>query len=105
MSARALCLRPAGAEDVRAVVAHYRADSGLGIALAFADQLQRLLVGIAAGAEAGSPALGHVLDLPGLRHWRVPRFPQVVVGLVRPDEVDVLRVLHGRRDLPAGLAA
>ena len=99
-----LRLRPAGAGDIRAVVAHYRGDSGPGIALAFTDQLQRLLVGIGTGADPGSPALGQALDLPGLRLWRVSRFPYVVAALERPDHFDVVRLLHARRDLPPGLA-
>ena len=102
---KALRLRPAAGEDIRAVVAHYRADSGPGIALAFTDQLQRLMVQIGVAADPGSPWLAQALDLPGLRAWRVPRFPHVVLALERPDHFDLLRVLHAKRDLPADFAA
>lgn len=101
---KAVRLRPAGREDIRAVVAHYRADSGPGIALAFTDQLQRTLVRIAVGAEPGSAWLAQALDLPGLRAWRVARFPHLVLAIERPDHFDLLRVLHAKRDVPAAFA-
>jgi len=97
---KALRLRPAAQADIRAIVAHYRVDSGPGIALAFTDQLQRVLVHVARGLTAGSPRLAPALDLPGLRAWPLARFPHLVLAFERPDHFDVLRVLHGIRDLP-----
>ncbi len=97
---KGLRLRPAARADIRAVVAHYRSDSGPGIALAFTDQLQRVLVHIGRGLDPGSPRLGPALDLPGLRAWPLARFPHLVLAFERPDHFDVLRVLHGLRDLP-----
>jgi toxin ParE1/3/4 len=94
-------LRPAARDDLRAVLDPYRADSGPGIALAFADRVQRTLVSIAAGAETGTARLAVALDLPGLRLWGLSRFPHVLVGFERPDHVDVIRILHDKRDLPA----
>lgn len=94
-------LRPAAADDIRTIVGHYRSDSGVGIALAFTDQLQRAMVRLAMGAEPGSAWLGQAIDLPGLRLWRVNRFPHVLLAFERPDHFDLLRVLHARRDLPA----
>ncbi len=97
---KALLLRAAAAADVRAVVEHYRRDSGPGIALAFTDQLQRVLVHIGRGLEPGSARLATALDLPGLRVWPLARFPHLVLAFERPDHFDILRVLHGMRDLP-----
>lgn len=102
---KAIRLRPAAAADVRAIVEHYRTDSGPGIALAFTDQLQRLLVNMASARDGGSPRLAPALDLPGLRVWSLPRFPQLVLAFERPDHFDVLRVIHGKRDLPAAFRA
>ncbi|MER2509980.1 type II toxin-antitoxin system RelE/ParE family toxin [Amaricoccus sp.] len=97
---KGLRVRPAARDDIQAVAAHYLADSGPGIALAFTDQLQRALVRIAVGAEPGSAWLAQALDLPGLRAWRVARFPHLVLAIERPDHFDLLRVLHAKRDLP-----
>lgn len=35
------------------------------------------------------------------RAWPLTRYPHIVVYVERPDHIDVLRVLHGQRDLPA----
>ncbi len=43
------------------------------------------------------------LDLPGLRCWPVKRYPYLVFYVERDDHIDVWRVLHGQRDIPAWL--
>lgn len=43
----------------------------------------------------------HDLDLPGLRFWPLTRFPYLVFYFKQSDCLDVWRVLHGRRDIPA----
>jgi toxin ParE1/3/4 len=109
VSGKPLQMRPAARADVLEVAAHYRADSGLGIALAFTDALQRTLAQIAqrAGGElpppGALPAYDELLDMPGLRAATLKRFPQLVFHIERADHVDVLRVLHAKRDLPASL--
>ena len=98
---KGLRLRPAARADIRAVVAHYRADSGPGIALGFTDQLQRVLVHVGRGLDPGSPRLG-----PGARPARPARSGRSRASRTScspssgPDHFDVLRVLHGLRDLP-----
>lgn len=96
-------LRPAAREDIEAIAAHYRADSGIGIALAFTDALQRALVHLAHNPTAGGPTLAQALDMPALRTWPLARFPQVLFYLETPRRIDVLRVLHAKRDMPARL--
>ena len=39
----------------------------------------------------------------GLRSWPLTRHPYLVFYLERPDHIDVWRVLHGQRDIPAWL--
>jgi len=41
------------------------------------------------------------LGLEGLRALRLCRFPILVFSMERPDHIDVWRVLHGQRDIPA----
>jgi toxin ParE1/3/4 len=48
---------------------------------------------------------GHELDLPGLRSWALSRYPYLVSYVERPDHVDVWRVLHSQRDIPAWMQA
>lgn len=41
------------------------------------------------------------LDLPGLRYWPLAKLPYLVFYVEHTDHVDVWRVLHGERDIPA----
>jgi plasmid stabilization system protein ParE len=49
----------------------------------------------------GSPRYAHELNLPGLQSWPLMRYPHLVFYVERPDHIDVWRVLHGQRDIPA----
>jgi len=49
----------------------------------------------------GSPRYARLLPGVTLRMWPVQGFPHLVFYLERADAVEVLRVLHGVRDLPA----
>jgi len=53
---------------------------------------------------ASSPRYAHALDLPGLRCWPLTRYPYLVFYLQQQDHIDVWRVLHSARDVPAWLA-
>jgi toxin ParE1/3/4 len=47
-----------------------------------------------------SPLYGYELNLPGLRHKRLKRYPHLVFWVERADQVDVWRVPHAQRDIP-----
>lgn len=49
----------------------------------------------------GSPRHAHLLPGVILRMWPVPGFPHLIFYLERADTVEVLRVLHGARDIPS----
>jgi toxin ParE1/3/4 len=44
------------------------------------------------------------LNLPGVRFWPLTRHPCLVFHVERDDHIDVWRVLHRRRDVPAWMA-
>jgi len=44
------------------------------------------------------------LNLPGLRFWRCKRFPYLVFYVETDDQINIWRVLHGSRDIPAWLS-
>ncbi len=52
----------------------------------------------------GSARYGELCDVPGLRLWFVTRFPYALLYVEYPEHLDVLRVLHQHRDIPAQLA-
>ena len=53
--------------------------------------------------ESGENIYGHELEIPGLRSWPLPRYPYLVFYMEHDDHVDVWRVLHAERDIPAWL--
>jgi len=49
----------------------------------------------------GSPRYAFELRLEGLRAWPLRRYPYLVFYVEREDHLDVWRVLHAQRDIPA----
>ncbi len=88
-------------QDVEDVVAHYLAEDAETAALGFIDALERAYAHIGRHAATGSPRYAHELNLPGLRSWPLTRYPYLVFYVERADHIDVWRVLHGQRDIPA----
>jgi toxin ParE1/3/4 len=72
-------------------------------ALGFIDALEQAYVHIGRHPATGSPRYAHELNLPGLRSWSLTRYPHLVFYIEREDHIDVWRVLHGQRDIPAWL--
>ncbi len=88
-------------DDIDAAVDYYREAGSPEAGLRFVDALQQASETIGDHPGIGSLRYADELDLPGLRTWPVPGYPFLVFYVERPDHVDVWRVLHGRRDLPA----
>jgi toxin ParE1/3/4 len=97
-------LREVAARDVDEALTHYIHEGGAPVALGFIDALEAALRHIGAHAAAGSPRYAVELDLPGVRSWPVKGFPYLIFYVESEDHVDVWRVLHGQRDIPAFLA-
>lgn len=89
--------------DVDDAIAHYLREGGEALALNFIDALECAYAHIRAHPAIGSPRYTHELDLPGVRAWLLDRYPYAVFYVERPDHIDVWRVLHTRRDIPAWL--
>ena len=54
--------------------------------------------------NAGSPRVGELCDIPGLRVRRIEGFPVGWFYFVRPDHADVVRLLSDAQELPVILA-
>jgi toxin ParE1/3/4 len=90
-------------EDVREIVL-YIADDNLKAAEAFRLALERARLTLADLPEMGRAYDFGNRELKGLRVLPVPDFPKFLVFYVyrEPDEeVEIFRVLHGARDIPA----
>jgi toxin ParE1/3/4 len=96
-------LRARAEADIDAIVNHYLAEAGVAVALAFTDALDRAIRHVERSPATGSLRYGDQSGQPGLRFWPIRRFPHLVFYFERTDSVDVVRVLHGSRDVPAAL--
>jgi len=88
-------------QDVDDAVAYYLEEGAASVALDFIDALEQAYTHIGRHPGTGSPRYGHELNLAGLRSWTLSRYPYLVFYIERPDHIDVWRVLHGQRDIPA----
>jgi toxin ParE1/3/4 len=95
--------RGAANRDVREALSYYLTETSQDVALGFIDALEQAFAHIARSPSSGSPRYAHELNLPGLRTWRLRRYPYLVFYVDRADHVDVWRILHGERDIPGWL--
>lgn len=100
MTAKPVVLRGRAVLDTEEAVAYYFREAGEKIALDFVDALERAYRQIALHPASGSLRFAHELDLPGLRHRPLRRFPHLVFYVDLKDRINVWRVLHGARDIP-----
>jgi toxin ParE1/3/4 len=93
--------RALAAQDVEDAIAFYLKRDARQAALAFIDALEDAYAILGRHPGIGTTRYAAELDIPELRSWALPRFPYVIFYTERPDHVDVWRVLHGSRDVPA----
>lgn len=103
MSRKPVVLRKRARRDIDRAVEHYLAEANPAVAMAFIDAVEESHRLIAEQPATGSPRYAHELDLPGLRTRLVRKFPYLIFYVEQATEVDVWRVLHGARDVPAWL--
>ena len=101
MSPKRIVPRQRANRDVDEAVDYYLGEAGENAALGFIDALDRAYRHIARHPATGSPRYAHELDLPGLRSWPLKRYPYLVFYVERDDHIDVWRILHIERDIPA----
>lgn len=101
MNAKAVIPRELASRDVDEAIDHYLGEGAFKAALDFVEALEKAYTHIGRQPASGSPRYAHELNLPGLRFWPLTRFPYLVFYFEHDDCVDVWRVLHGQRDIPA----
>jgi toxin ParE1/3/4 len=88
-------------QDVDEALTYYLEEGAEAAALGFIDALQKAYAHIGRHPATGSPRYGHELSLPGLRSWPLTRYPYLVFYIEQANQIDVWRVLHQQRDIPA----
>lgn len=91
---------PAARIDVVEIAVYLGTEASVEIADRFLDALESAYEQLAEAPEVGSPYRTTNPALTHLRKWRVPTFPNHLI-FYHPTKggVEVVRVLHGARDL------
>lgn len=100
---RTIIRRQLARTDIEQAAAHYFDTAGLAVAGRFVAAVEAALAHAATHPEAGSARYAQALDRPGLRFWPLKGFPYLVFYRINSDYLDVWRVLHAERDIPAWL--
>lgn len=103
MSPKPVVPRERADRDIEEAVDHYSSTAGARAAVGFIDALEAAFRHIASHPATGSPRYAHELDLAGLRCWPLKRYPYLIFYVEQESLIDVWRVLHGMRDMPAWL--
>jgi len=98
-----VALRPAARVDVDEAAAWYAEQGGTLLELRFIDALVTAFAHIARHPASGSSLRAMPPDVGALRFWPLKKFPYLVFYLPYGADVDVWRVLHAERDIPAWL--
>jgi len=87
--------------DVQEAIDHFLVEATTKVALGFVDELEKAYAHIARHPASGSPRYAHQLGLADLRFWPLGRYPYLVFYVECDEHIDVWRVLHDQRDIPA----
>jgi toxin ParE1/3/4 len=103
VNAKPVIPRALANRDVDEAITWYLNENAKQAALGLVGALERAYSHIARHPAAGSTRYALELNLPGLRSWPLKTYPYLVFYVERADHIDVWRVLHCQRDIPAWL--
>ena len=95
--------RDAAERDADTAVDYYTDEAGGDVARAFTEALEMAYGAIGDHPGTGSPRYAHQLKMLRLRSRLLHRFPFIVFYREHEEWIEVLRVLHAQRDIPARL--
>jgi toxin ParE1/3/4 len=93
-------LRPRAEVDLIEQTGHYRSVGGHDLGRRFFDAAMASLCSIEGMPGIGSPWVGEMCDILGLRAGPIEGFPLHWYYFVADDHLDVVRLLADTRDLP-----
>jgi toxin ParE1/3/4 len=101
VKSKALIQRTLALGDTEQAITHYLEQDAPTAALGFVDALERAYAHIEKHPATGSPRYAYELGIPELRSWPLHKYPYLVFYVEHADHIDVWRVLHMKRDIPA----
>ena len=96
-------LRPLAEQDLVDQAQYYVTEAGSDLAERFFDSAVDALKIVGDRPEGGSLRIGELCEMDGLRVRRIAGFPSGWFYFIRPEFVDVVRLLGFAQDLPAEL--
>ncbi len=101
MTPKPVILRNLAEQDIEAGIDYYAQAAGAEVGLNFIEALRQAYALIISHPASGSSRYAFELGLPGLRSVSLTRFPYLLFYIDRPTRIEVWRVLHAQRDIPA----
>jgi toxin ParE1/3/4 len=89
--------------DLESASSYYAAEAVVATAIRFVDAVEATAQRIGRNPSLGSLRFAYELSLPDLRVMAVSKFPYLLFYVERENSVDVWRLLHASRDIPASL--
>lgn len=96
-------LRAFAVNDIQAAAAYYHSHAGPKTALEFVEALEDAINHLRRFPLIGSFRFASELEVPDLQSWSLRKFPSIIFYVARAEHIDIWRVLHARRDVPAHL--
>ena len=93
--------QPAAEQDAAVAAEWYGRQAGLATGQRFLDAVDAGLRHISRHPASGSTRYAGMLHLDDLRFWPIRGFPCLIFYLERDTHLDVWRILHAQRDIPA----
>lgn len=103
MARKPLVLSERARGDFISSIDFYTAEASFDVARSFRSALRAEFDHIGRFPASGSPHSAPTVDVRDLRSWPVRGFPYLVFYAERGDRIDILRILHTARDIPASL--
>jgi toxin ParE1/3/4 len=105
MAQRKLVRRPTAQRDLAEAVRYLRKESGVATSHRFLDEVETTVTRLLSFPNLGTPWPTTRRELVGVRRRLIPHFPYSVFYLPSEERIELVRVLHNSRDIPALLEA
>ena len=103
LTAKPVQFRELATFDLESASGYYVAEADVPTAIRFVDAVEAAARRVGRNPRLGSLRFAYELAVPDLRVVAVGRFPYLLFYLERETSVDVWRLLHTSRDIPASL--
>ena len=103
MAAKPIQFRELATFDLESASGCYVTEADVATAIRFVDAVEAAAKRIGRNPSLGSLRFAYELSVPDLRVVSVGKFPYLLFYLERETSVDVWRLLHTSRDIPASL--